>query len=48
MMTTRRMILNFISGVPIVAKRVTNPTSTHEDGSWIPVLGQWVKDLVWL
>ena len=32
-------------GVPIVAQRVKNPTSTHEDAGSIPGLTQWVEDL---
>ena len=32
-------------GVPIVAQRLINPTSIHEDVSSIPGLSQWVKDL---
>ena len=32
------------SGVPIVAQRVKNPTSIHEDEGLIPGLAQWVKD----
>ena len=37
-------------GVPIVAKRLANPTSIHEDACLIPGLSQWVKDpeLLWL
>ena len=31
-------------GVPVVAQRVTNLTSTHEDVGLIPGLSQWVKD----
>ena len=32
------------AGVPIVAQRVTNPTSIHDDMGSIPGLAQWVKD----
>ena len=32
-------------GIPVVAQRVTNPTSIHVDGGSIPGLAQWVKDL---
>ena len=32
-------------GIPVVAQRVTNPTSIHEDVSSAPGLAQWVKDL---
>ena len=37
-------------GVPAVAHEVMNPTNSHEDVGLIPVLDQWVKDLValWL
>ena len=33
-----------IVGVPVVAQRVKNPTSIHEDENLIPGLAQWVKD----
>ena len=37
-----------ITGVPIVAQQVKNPTGIHEDVGSIPSLTQWVKDLVLL
>ena len=33
-------------GVPVVAQRLTNPTSNHEVAGSIPGLAQWVGDLV--
>ena len=34
------------TGVPIMARQLTNPTSIHEAVGSIPGLPQWVKDLV--
>ena len=31
-------------GVPVMAQRLTNPTSIREDEGSIPGLTQWVKD----
>ena len=33
----------FAGEVPIVAQRVKNPTSIHQDAGAIPGLSQWVK-----
>ena len=35
-------------GVLVVAQRVTNLGSIHEDVGLIPALIQWIKELVWL
>ena len=37
---------NHFYGVPIVAHRIKNPTSVHEDVGSIPGLSLWVRDLV--
>ena len=37
-----------VQGIPVVAQRVKNPTSIHEDVGLIPGLARWVKDLVLL
>ena len=36
--------LEWISGVPVVAQWLTNPTKNHEVVGSIPGLSQWVKD----
>ena len=42
------LTLNQNVGVPAVAQRLTNLTSTHEDEGLTPGLVQWVKDLALL
>ena len=38
-------IKNCISGAPVVAQWLTNPTRNHEVVGSIPGLDQWVNDL---
>ena len=39
-------IENQVTGVPIVAQWLTNPTRKHAVSGWVPGLAQWVKDPV--
>ena len=41
---TRKPQKESISGVPIVAQWLINPTGNHEVAGSIPGLAQWVKD----
>ena len=38
-----QLLLQVGQGVPVVAQRVKNPTSTHKNAGLIPGLTQWVK-----
>ena len=42
---TKIRIIKTSNRVPLVAQRVKNPTSSHEDAGLIPGLAQWVKDI---
>ena len=37
-------IEEWLGGVPVVAQRIKNPISIHEDVGSIPGLTQWIKD----
>ena len=36
--------IEIISGVPVVAQWLTNPTRNHEVAGSVPALAQWVND----
>ena len=36
--------LNWVTGVPVVAQWLTNPTKNHEVAGLVPALAQWVND----
>ena len=38
------MTLTILTGVPIVAQWLTNPTRNHEVAGSVPALAQWVDD----
>ena len=43
-----RVMWKNISGVPVVAQWLTNPTRSHQVAGLIPGLAEWVKDLALL
>ena len=38
------VIVKTVSGVPVVAQWLTNPTRNHEVAGSVPALAQWVND----
>ena len=38
------LLFKIFPGVPVMAQRVKNPSSIHEDAGLIPGLNEWVKD----
>ena len=44
-MRSKQNYVQKISGVPIMAQQLTNPTRNHKVAGLTPGLAQWVKDL---